>query len=138
MYAAAGGASLNAQRKRKTQAALNVKNKALAATLLKDKLAERASNLATTPSKAHSRPFHNLPSNYLRTPQAHVRKLSAGYTSTKKILLVPINESNNEYFAHHHGHRDIQHHNSQYTNPNQFTHKHSTAAIGPDSLNGKY
>lgn len=137
MYAAAGGASLASRQKRKNQAALNVKNKALLQQGLKDKLAaSRASSLAT-PTKAQSRQFHNLPSTYLRTPQAHVRKLSAGYTTQNKIL-VPINESNNQYFAHHHGHRDIeQHHMTQYTNQTQSIHKHSTAAIGSDSLNGK-
>lgn len=143
MYAAAGGASLASRQKRKNIAALNVKNKALIAQELKDKLAaKRASSL--TPTKAESRKFHNLPSTYLRAPQAHVRKLSAGYTTQNKIL-VPINESNNQYFAHHHDHRDIQHQNTQYTqytqytNQNQSIHKHSTAAIGPDSLNnGKY
>lgn len=103
MYAAAGGASLASRQKRKNQAAQNVKNKALLQQGLKDKLAAtRASNLA--PSKAQSRPFHNLPSTYLRAPQyAPSRKLSAGYTTQNKIL-VPINESNNQYFAHFHPH----------------------------------
>lgn len=109
MYAAAGGASLASRQKRKNQAAQNVKNKALLQQGLKDKLAaSRASNLAQTPTRAQSRQFHNLPATYLRTPQAHMRKLSAGYTSQSKIL-VPINESNNQYFAHHHGHHQHEH-----------------------------
>lgn len=116
MYAAAGGASLASRQKRKTQAALNVKNKALLQQGLKDKLAaSRASSLAT-PTKAQSRHFHNLPSTYLRAPQAHVRKLSAGYTTQSRILL-PINESNNQYFAQHH-----HHHKHDHTH--EHTHEH--------------
>lgn len=110
MYAAAGGASLASRQKRKNQAAQNVKNKALLQQGLRDHIehklaASRASNLAP---KAQSRQFHNLPSSYLRAPQAHVRKLSAGYTTQNKIL-VPINESNNQYFAHFHNHHHHAH-----------------------------
>lgn len=104
MYAAAGGASLASRQKRKNQAAQNVKNKALLQQGLKDKLAAtRASNLAPSKAQNSSKHFHNLPPSYLRAPQAHVRKLSAGYTTQNKIL-VPINESNNQYFAHFHPH----------------------------------
>lgn len=141
MYAAAGGASLASRQKRKNQAAQNVKNKALLQQGLKDKLAAtRASNLA--PSKAQSRPFHNLPSTYLRAPQAHlppVRKLSAGYTTQNKIL-VPINESNNQYFSHfhphthstsntpshhlHHHHHHFHEHDHEHTSTSSTTHEH--------------
>lgn len=111
MYAAAGGASLASRQKRKNQAALNVKNKALLQQGLKDKLAaSRASSLAT-PTKAQSRQFHNLPSTYLRTPQAQVRKLGAGYTTQSRILL-PINESNNHLDTGH-GHHSSSHTHSQ-------------------------
>lgn len=126
MYAAAGGASLASRQKRKNQAAQNVKNKALLQQGLKDKLAAtRASNLA--PSKAQSRPFHNLPSTYLRAPQAHlpVRKLSAGYTTQSKIL-VPINESNNQYFSHFHPHATPLHHPHHLHHHHDHDHDHST------------
>lgn len=96
MYAAAGGASLASRQKRKNQAAQNVKNKALLQQGLKEKLAaSRASGLAT-PTKATSRPFHNLPANYLRTPQAvgpTARKLSSGGYTAQSRLLLPINEA---------------------------------------------
>lgn len=118
MYAAAGGASLASRQKRKNQAAQNVKNEALLQQGLKDKLAAtRASNLAPS-NKAQSRQFHNLPSTYLRAPQAHVRKLSAGCTTQNKIL-VPINESNNQYFAHFHPHT---HSNTPATTPHHHHH----------------
>lgn len=124
MYAAAGGASLASRQKRKNQAAQNVKNKALLQQGLKDKLAaSRASNLAP---KAQSRPFHNLPSTYLRAPQAHVRKLSAGYTTQSKILL-PINESNNQYFAHFHNH----HHHHAHEHPSLALEHHHHRPISP-------
>lgn len=106
MYAAAGGASLASRQKRKNQAALNVKNKALLQQGLKDKLAaSRASSLAA-PTKAQSRQFHNLPSTYLRTPHAHVRKLSGGYTTQSRLLL-PINESNSHLDTGHPHHQNF-------------------------------
>lgn len=127
MYAAAGGASLASRQKRKNQAAQNVKNKALLQQGLKDHIdklaASRASNLA---QKAQSRPFHNLPSSYLRAPQAHVRKLSAGYTTQNKIL-VPINESNNQYFAHFHNH----HHHAHDHHPSLAHEHHHDRPVSP-------
>lgn len=127
MYAAAGGASLASRQKRKNQAAQNVKNKALLQQGLKDKLAaSRASNLAP---KAQSRPFHNLPPTYLRAPQAHVRKLSAGYTTQSKILL-PINESNNQYFAHFHNH----HHAHDHPSLVHENHHHRPVSPRPSSV----
>lgn len=124
MYAAAGGASLASRQKRKNQAAQNVKNKALLQQGLKDKLAaSRASNLAP---KAQSRQFHNLPPTYLRAPQAHVRKLSAGYTTQNKIL-VPINESNNQYFAHFHPH----HHHHAHEHPSLAHEYHHNRPVSP-------
>ncbi|XP_055305702.1 uncharacterized protein LOC129570210 isoform X1 [Sitodiplosis mosellana] len=126
MYAAAGGASLASRQKRKNQAAQNVKNKALLQQGLKDHIdklaASRASNLAP---KAQSRPFHNLPSSYLRAPQAHVRKLSAGYTTQNKIL-VPINESNNQYFAHFHNH-----HHHAHEHPSLAHEHHQNRPVSP-------
>lgn len=117
MYAAAGGASLASRQKRKNQAAQNVKNKALLQQGLKDKLAaSRASGLAT-PTKAQSRQFHNLPSTYLRTPQAQARKLSGGYTAHSSRLLLPITEANQG--SHHDSHH------SQHGHPH-FIHGHSS------------
>lgn len=119
MYAAAGGASLASRQKRKNQAALNVKNKALLQQGLKDKLAAtRASGLAT-PTKAQSRQFHNLPPTYLRTPQAQARKLSAGgYTNAQSRLLLPINESNpNLVDTQHHNYLHHQQQNQQLHHP---------------------
>lgn len=123
MYAAAGGASLASRQKRKNQAAQNVKNKAVLQQELKSKIAARASSLA---QKAQSRPFHNLPSSYLRAPQAHVRKLSAGYTTQNKIL-VPINESNNQYFAHFHNH----HHHHAHEHPSLAPEHHHHRPVSP-------
>lgn len=115
MYAAAGGASLASRQKRKNQAAQNVKNKALLQQGLKDKLAaSRASSLAA-PTKAQSRQFHNLPSTYLRTPGANVRKLSGGYTTHSRLLL-PINESN--------GHLDAGHPHHTYLHSYSNSHPH--------------
>jgi len=90
MYAAAGGASCRQARKRQAQ---NVKDKAAQAKALKDKLADAKE--ASTPTK--SKQFHQLPASYLRTQQAHGRKLSTGYTGHSKHLL-PISEQS----AHHH------------------------------------
>lgn len=132
MYAAAGGASLASRRKGKIQAAQNVKNKALLQQGLKDKLAaSRASGLAT-PTKAQSRPFHNLPATYLRTPQAQARKLSSGYTTNSRLLL-PINETNqndthNQSHHHHHphsghpSHRPLSPHSEHPSHHRQFHH----------------
>lgn len=118
MYAAAGGASLASRQKRKNQAALNVKNKALLQQGLKDKLAaSRASGLAT-PTKATSRQFHNLPPSYLRTPQAQTRKLSGGYTTQSRLLL-PINESNSNIDSQHHNYHLHQQQNQQLHHPTQ-------------------
>lgn len=123
MYAAAGGASLASRQKRKNQAAQNVKNKALLQQGLKDKLAaSRASGLAT-PTKALSRQFHNLPSTYLRTPQAQARKLSGGYTAHSSRLLLPITEANQS--SHH------DPHHSQHGHPHfSHTHGHSSSVHG--------
>ncbi|XP_031632361.1 uncharacterized protein LOC116346449 isoform X2 [Contarinia nasturtii] len=131
MYAAAAGHSVSARQKRKVQQAQNVKNKALLQQGLKDKLAaSRASNL--TP-KAQSRQFHNLPSSYLRAPQAHVRKLSAGYTTQNKIL-VPINESNNQYFAHFHNHHHYHTHEHEHPSlAHEHHHHHRPVSPRPTS-----
>lgn len=126
MYAAAGGASLASRQKRKNQAAQNVKNKALLQQGLKDKLAaSRASGLAT-PTKAQSRQFHNLPSTYLRTPQALARKLSGGYTTHGSRLLLPVTEANqNGALNLHHSHTYTHSHASH-------PHAHSTHGHATD------
>lgn len=124
MYAAAGGASLASRQKRKNQAAQNVKNKALLQQGLKDKLAaSRASGLAT-PTKALSRQFHNLPSTYLRTPQAQARKLSGGYTTHSSRLLLPINEANQhlQHDSHHSQHHSHPHHHQLHGPPTNHAH----------------
>lgn len=124
MYAAAAGHSVSARQKRKVQQAQNVKNKVLHQQILKEKLA--ASRTSSLTQKAQSRPFHNLPSNYLRAPQAHVRKLS-GYTTENKIL-VPINESNNQYFAHFHNHHHLHAH--EHENPS-LAHENHHRPVSP-------
>lgn len=139
MYAAAGGASLASRQKRKNQAAQNKSKALLQQGILKDKLAaSRASGLATPP-KAQSRQFHNLPSTYLRTPQAQARKLSAGYTTQSRLLL-PIDEANQNnssqshpshhsphphHFPHHHHH----HHHNQHPPPHSPRTEHPPTSI---------
>lgn len=127
MYAAAGGASLASRQKRKNQAALNVKNKALLQQGLKDKLAaSRASGLAAAvPTKAQSRAFHQLPTSYLlRTPtQLQAARKLSGYTQTQSRLLLPIDETavgpisaQDSQFHHYHLH---QQQNQQLHHPTQ-------------------
>lgn len=103
MYAAAGGTACRAARKRQQQQA--VKEKSEKAKALKDKLAHSKVDLTTPPK---SKPFHQLPPNYLRTPYTGMRKLSAGYTGHSSKLLLPINEQ----FAQHHSpsHQQLSHH----------------------------
>lgn len=112
MYAAAGGASCRNARKRQAQQI--VKDKAAQAKALKDKLdAAKAAELA---APTRSKQFHQLPATYLRAPQAHGRKLSAGYTGHSKLLL-PINEQS----AQHHSpsQQHLYHHQRHnYTHSN--------------------
>lgn len=122
MYAAAGGASLASRRKNAKQ---QVKNKQLQKQGLEAKLAaaQRAASGIVTPTKNQaSRQFHNLPSNYLRTPQAQARKLSASYATQSKLLL-PIDELNKNGDHHHHHHslkspcdtpKHLHHHHHQH------------------------
>lgn len=113
MYAAAGGASCRNARKR--QAQQTVKDKAAQAKALKDKLdAARAAELAA-PTK--SKQFHQLPATYLRAPQAHGRKLSAGYTGHSKLLL-PINEQSAQHHSPSQQHlHHLQRHNYTHNEP---------------------
>lgn len=113
MYAAAGGASCRNARKR--QAQQTVKDKAAQAKALKEKLeAAKAAELA---APTRSKQFHQLPATYLRAPQAHGRKLSAGYTGHSKLLL-PINEQSAQHHSpsQQHLHHHQRHH---YTHSNE-------------------
>lgn len=85
MYAAAGGASL-ASRQARQRRKLDKKPKK---TPLKVQVNEISPDEATV--KISSKQFHHLPSNYLRTPQAQMRKLSAACSNRN---LLPITEDN--------------------------------------------
>ncbi|XP_023031653.1 uncharacterized protein LOC6641841 isoform X1 [Drosophila willistoni] len=99
MYAAAGGASLASRQARQRQRQQK-KNQQLQAKLHPPKAAgaaigDHASGGASTPTRGQSRQFHQLPTNYLRAPQAQGRKLSATYTTQSKLLL-PIDEGDTQ------------------------------------------
>lgn len=85
MYAAAGGASL-ASRQARNRRKLDKKPKKVP---LKVQVNEISPDEATV--KISSKHFHHLPSNYLRTPQAQMRKLSAACSNRN---LLPITEDN--------------------------------------------
>lgn len=123
MYAAAGGASLASRQARQRQRQQNTKNR----ELQQKKLAQikAGANDITAPSKAptQSKQFHQLPTNYLRTPNAQARKLSAGYTTQSKLLL-PIDESNSNQ-----NHQQIppspsRHHISQHHHYDELRRQH--------------
>ncbi|XP_017475754.1 PREDICTED: uncharacterized protein LOC108366006, partial [Rhagoletis zephyria] len=96
MYAAAGGASLASRQARQRQRQQK-RNQQLQAKLHPPKLSALSisEHGASTPTRTQSRQFHQLPINYLRTPQTQTRKLSASYTAQSKLLL-PIDESDNQ------------------------------------------
>lgn len=110
MSAAAAGASCRNARKR--QALQIIKDKAAQAKALKDKLEEAKAAELATPTR--SKQFHQLPPTYLRAPQPHGRKLSAGYTGHSSKLLLPISEQS----AQHHSPSQQTLHNRRH----QFTH----------------
>lgn len=101
MYAAAGGASIASRQARQKQRQQNKNNR----EAQQKKLAQLRAGIGTAaPAKTptQSKQFHQLPQNYLRTPNAQARKLSAGYTTQSKLLL-PIDEGNNSQ-QHQHPH----------------------------------
>ncbi|KAL9925707.1 uncharacterized protein ACN2A1_014684 isoform 2-T3 [Glossina fuscipes fuscipes] len=139
MYAAAGGASLASRQARQRQRQQK-KTQQLQAKLHPPKgpglsVTEHG---ASTPTR-QSRQFHQLPTNYLRTPQAQVRKLSASYTAQSKLLL-PIEEGDTQSVlhmrmhshahgqtphSHSHSHGSQHHqHLAHYTGPSTTVHHH--------------
>lgn len=113
MYAAAGGASIASRQARQKQRQQNKTNR----EAQQKKLAQLRAGIGTAvPVKTPtlSKQFHQLPQNYLRTPNAQARKLSAGYTTQSKLLL-PIDEGNNsqqqlQQHQHYHPHQPGHHH----------------------------
>ncbi|XP_065358330.1 uncharacterized protein LOC135952362 [Calliphora vicina] len=126
MYAAAGGASLASRQARQRQRQQK-KTQQLQAKLHPPKAAGIVvtDQGASTPTR-HSRQFHHLPNNYLRTPQAQARKLSASYTAQSKLLL-PIDEGDTQSVMHMHMH---SHAHGHYTHPGHSHHAHSHAHQG--------
>ncbi|XP_073822595.1 uncharacterized protein [Musca autumnalis] len=131
MYAAAGGASLASRQARQRQRQQK-KSQQLQAKLHPPKAACPAviEHGASTPTR-HSRQFHQLSNNYLRTPQAQGRKLSASYTAQSKLLL-PIDEGDTQSVMHMrihphphaHGH---SHHAHSHSHPE---HQHMVPYTG--------
>lgn len=120
MYAAAAGASLGSRQARKQQRLQNTKNAAILQQTLKDKLA--AAKALQAPSK--SRPFHQLPANYLRTPAGQARKPSLGQQSASNSnsrLLLPITEGPSAASSTRHLHQLDQHLHLR-SGPNQHHH----------------
>ncbi|XP_053960911.1 uncharacterized protein LOC128865043 [Anastrepha ludens] len=138
MYAAAGGASLASRQARQRQRQQK-RNQQLQAKLHPPKLSALSTTEhgASTPTRTQSRQFHQLPTNYLRTPQTQIRKLSASYTTQSKLLL-PIEEGDNQSVlqmrmqyvhpstnhSHSHAHPTQTHPHSQYQSAHQQYHSH--------------
>lgn len=126
MYAAAGGASLASRQARQRQRQQK-KSQQLQAKLHPPKAPciSVPEHGASTPTR-HSRQFHQLSNNYLRTPQAQGRKLSASYTAQSKLLL-PIDEGDTQSVlhmrihshphAHGHSHHSHSHQEQQHMVP---------------------
>lgn len=123
MYAAAGGASLASRQARQRQRQQK-KTQQLQAKLHPPKAAGivLADHGASTPTR-QSRQFHQLPNNYLRTPQAQARKLSASYTAQSKLLL-PIDEGDTQSVLHMQMH---SHAHGGQVQPGHSHHAHSHA-----------
>ncbi|XP_037958167.1 uncharacterized protein LOC119687770 [Teleopsis dalmanni] len=129
MYAAAGGASLASRQARQRQRQQK-KTQQLQAKLHPPRTALLPAEHGVSTPTRQSRQFHNLPTNYLRTPQFHARKLSASYTAQSKLLL-PIDESDTQSMLHirmhaqahkhhtHHSHSHAQAHAYQYNHQQQ-------------------
>ncbi|XP_059612828.1 uncharacterized protein LOC132259281 [Phlebotomus argentipes] len=120
MYAAAAGASLGSRQARKQQRQQNNKNRELLKQGLKEKLASKAAG-ASTPTK--SRQFHQLPPNYLRTPYAQARKLSASFAQHGSKATITDAAPGSPHTPHH-AHPHHQHFHSydtqcQKTGPHQ-------------------
>lgn len=98
MYAAAGGASLASRQARKRQQQQNTKDR----ELKQKQLAKLRTAGASTPTKAptQSKQFHQLPQNYLRTPNAQARKLSASFATQSRQNLCPISEGSQQPSVH--------------------------------------
>ncbi|XP_059221966.1 uncharacterized protein LOC106082856 isoform X1 [Stomoxys calcitrans] len=134
MYAAAGGASLASRQARQRQRQQK-KSQQLQAKLHPPKApcVSVAEHGASTPTR-HSRQFHQLPNNYLRTPQAQVRKLSASYTAQSKLLL-PIDEGDTQsvlhmrVHPHGHGHGHGHSHHA-HSHSHQEHHQHMVPYTG--------
>ncbi|XP_036213844.2 uncharacterized protein [Bactrocera oleae] len=138
MYAAAGGASLASRQARQRQRQQK-KTQQLQAKLHPPKLSTLSTSEhgASTPTRTQSRQFHQLPTNYLRTPQTQSRKLSASYTTQSKLLL-PIEEGDNQsvlqmrvqyvhtqmHHSHSHAHPIQAHPHPHYQFAQQQHHSH--------------
>lgn len=115
MSAAAAGASCRNARKR--QQIQMVKDKEAQAKAAKDKL--EAAKQAQLSAHPKSKQFHQLPPNYLRAPQPHGRKLSAGYTGHGSKLLLPISEQSAQHHSPSHqtlNHHQRHHYQTNYSN----------------------
>lgn len=135
MYAAAGGASLASRQARQRQRQQK-KTQQLQAKLHPPKAAGlvAADHGASTPTR-QSRQFHQLPNNYLRTPQSQSRKLSASYTAQSKLLL-PIDEGDTQSVMHMHMHTHAHH--SGHAHQGHSHHAHSHAHQGHHQHMGRY
>ncbi|XP_018795139.1 PREDICTED: uncharacterized protein LOC108972789 [Bactrocera latifrons] len=138
MYAAAGGASLASRQARQRQRQQK-KTQQLQAKLHPPKLSALSGSEhgASTPTRTQSRQFHQLPTNYLRTPQTQSRKLSTSYTTQSKLLL-PIDEGDNQsvlqmrvqyvhtqmHHSHSHAHPIQAHQHPHYQFAHQQHHSH--------------
>ncbi|XP_017105502.2 uncharacterized protein [Drosophila bipectinata] len=126
MYAAAGGASLASRQARQRQRQQK-KNQQLQAKLHPPKAAGAAGSGgsgdlgASTPTRGQSRQFHQLPTNYLRAPQAQGRKLSATYTTQSKLLL-PIDEGDTQSVL------QLRMHSHSHAHAHAHSHSHGPAA----------
>lgn len=124
MYAAAGGASLASRQARQRQRQQK-KTQQLQAKLHPPKPPSLVADDhgASTPTRTQSRQFHQLPSNYLRAPQAQGRKLSATYTGQSKLQLLPIDEGDTQSVMqmrmHSHAHT---HHSAAAATAAQYSH----------------
>ncbi|KAH8266604.1 hypothetical protein KR018_002936 [Drosophila ironensis] len=124
MYAAAGGASLASRQARQRQRQQK-KNQQLQAKLHPPKAPGAAGSGtaagehgASTPTRGQSRQFHQLPTNYLRAPQAQGRKLSATYTTQSKLLL-PIDEGDTQSVL------QLRMHSHTHAHAHAHSHSHS-------------
>lgn len=134
---------MGSRQARKQQRLQNTKNAAILQQTLKDKLA--AAKALQAPSK--SRPFHQLPANYLRTPAGQARKASIGQQSTSNSrLLLPITETSSvasstknihQLDQHLHRHRSGTHlkspHHSRHASFNHKSRGHLSSCSGSGS-----